>query len=79
VKIIEAIIKRYPQHQFALIGDSGERDPEVYGRIYRRFPDQIKAITIRMVEGSDGRQQRFADAFAGIPKTVWNVRSFAAQ
>ena len=76
-RTISAILKRYPKHQFMLIGDSGEHDPEVYGKIYRSFPGQIRAITIRKIEGSDLRQQRFADAFDKVPPNVWNVRNFA--
>jgi hypothetical protein len=77
IERIKAILERYPQHKFILIGDSGEHDPEVYGRIYHMFPRQIKNITIRKVEGSDTRHQRFLDAFADIPATIWDVRSFA--
>ncbi len=76
---ISAILKRYPKHHFTLIGDSGEHDPEVYGAIYRSFPSKIKTITIRAVEGSDLRKQRFKLAFKDIPEKIWNVRSFTAQ
>ncbi|TVR27681.1 MAG: DUF2183 domain-containing protein [Balneolaceae bacterium] len=34
---------------FILVGDSGERDPEVYREIANRYPDQIKEIIIRDV------------------------------
>ncbi len=67
IERITAILKRYPQHRFMLIGDSGEHDPEVYGEIARSFGAQIKAITIRRVEGADNRQQRFEEAFTGLP------------
>jgi len=75
-KTIRAILQRYPQHQFVLVGDSGEHDPEVYGSIARAFPQQIKAIAIRRVTGADNREQRFADAFANLPDKLWNVREF---
>lgn len=76
INSIEAIIKRYPQHKFVLIGDSGEHDPEIYGRIYRLFPQNIKTILIRRIEGSDTREQRFLDAFKGVPTDIWSVKPF---
>src|SRR5690606_35234726 len=32
---ITEIFKDFPERKFVLVGDSGERDPEVYGEIYR--------------------------------------------
>jgi len=46
---ISSILKNFPKRDFILIGDSGERDPEVYRNIADRFPDQIKEIIIRDV------------------------------
>ena len=79
VKTIAAIIKRYPKHRFILIGDSGEHDPEVYGRIARQFPQNMETISIRKVEGSDLRAQRFTDAFKEVPQNIWDVRRFDIQ
>ena len=67
------IIHRYPEHQFILIGDSGEKDPEVYARIYREFPHNIKQILIRAVDGSNLHQKRFAEVFADVPDDKWKV------
>jgi len=44
---IRFLAKHLPQRKFVLIGDSGEKDPEIYARICRKFPNQIKAIFIR--------------------------------
>ena len=55
---ISRIIERYPQHQFILIGDSGEDDPEVYATIFQRYPENIKKILIRKVRGSDTSADR---------------------
>lgn len=70
---IKQIIQRYPKHQFILIGDSGEHDPEVYAKIYREFPDAIRSIYIREVKDSDLSEKRFIDDFDGIPKTTWRI------
>jgi phosphatidate phosphatase APP1 len=47
VGIIGAILKWLPRRQFVLIGDSGERDPEIYRFLANRFPNQVVAILIR--------------------------------
>ncbi len=47
VGIIVGILKRLPERKFILVGDSGEKDPEIYRFLARRFPEQIVAILIR--------------------------------
>jgi len=44
---ITQLIKHFPVRQFILIGDSGERDPEVFADIRKRFPAHIDRIIIR--------------------------------
>jgi hypothetical protein len=46
---ISEILRRFPARKFILVGDSGEKDPEVYREIRRRFPDQVQEIRIRDV------------------------------
>ncbi|THC45471.1 App1 family protein [Massilia sp. Mn16-1_5] len=46
---IELILSFYPDMQFVLIGDSGEKDPEIYAEIVRRHPKQVRMIYIRNV------------------------------
>ncbi len=73
IKQISNIIKRYPQHQFILIGDSGEHDPEVYAEIYNRYPKKIQSIQIRAVDNSDLSDKRFESTFSDLPRTVWKI------
>ena len=47
---IERILNTYPDLPFVLIGDSGEKDIEIYLSIARAFPEKIKAIYIRDVQ-----------------------------
>ena len=35
---IGTIMERFPQRPFILVGDTGEKDPEVYRAIKARFP-----------------------------------------
>jgi hypothetical protein len=51
VRQISEIIERFRDRKFILIGDSGERDPEVYCTIQARFPTQVQEIRIRDVVG----------------------------
>ena len=48
---IETILKTYPKLPFILIGDSGQKDPEIYAEIAETYPKRIKAIYIRDVTG----------------------------
>jgi hypothetical protein len=50
VGIIVGILKRLPQRKFVLVGDSGEKDPEIYRFLAKRFPDRIAAILIRNLQ-----------------------------
>lgn len=44
---IANLVRRFPMRQFVLVGDSGERDPEIYAKIAKRFPDRTKAVLVR--------------------------------
>jgi len=44
------IVKTYPRLPFILIGDSGERDADIYLSVAQEFPGRIRAIYIRDVK-----------------------------
>jgi phosphatidate phosphatase APP1 len=46
---IRPILDCYPEMKFVLIGDSGERDPEIYRQVVRDYPGRILAIYIRRI------------------------------
>ncbi|MDF9796830.1 phosphatidate phosphatase APP1 [Catalinimonas alkaloidigena] len=46
---ITTLFLLYPDMQFILIGDSGQKDPEIYEFLSRKYPSHIKAIYIRDV------------------------------
>jgi len=52
---IELILRFYPRMRFVLIGDSGERDPEIYAEILRRHPNSVRMIYIRNVNPDPAR------------------------
>ena len=57
---IEEILRRLPAVRFTLIGDDGERDPEIYRQIRERYPDRVAAIWIRRVH-PDPERARYPD------------------
>jgi phosphatidate phosphatase APP1 len=60
---IETLFKTYPRLPFVLIGDSGEKDPEIYLEAVLKHPGRVLAIYIRDVAGAVRHQalQRVAE------------------
>jgi len=48
-RAVEQIMADFPGRRFVLVGDSGERDPEVYAAVARRRPEQVAGVLIRRV------------------------------
>lgn len=71
--VIDEIVEWTPGRRFLLIGDSGEQDPEVYGEIARRHPDQVVGILIRNVTDEHPGHRRFIKAFEGVPRERWQL------
>ena len=46
---IEEIFARLPWVRFILVGDDGEKDPEIYDWVRERYPDRVADIWIRHV------------------------------
>jgi len=60
VNSITTIIRRYPQRSFILIGDSGEKDLQVYTAIAQRFPGRINVIYIRDTGQYNTKKKQYA-------------------
>lgn len=76
---IGALLTDFPQRRFLLVGDSGEADPEIYAELARAHPDQIVAIRIRNASAEPAGAPRYAQTFAGLPATLWQVYEEAEQ
>ena len=70
---ISRILREFPKREVVLIGDSTEKDPEVYAELYSRFPGRVKCILIRVVEGFNpekeeilNSKERFDEAFKNV-------------
>jgi hypothetical protein len=74
---IAKLFEDFPKRQFILIGDSGEKDPEIYGKIARAYPGRVKHIYIRKVTPEGADDARYKDAFDGIeaPFTLFDDAS----
>jgi len=73
LQVIEPILKDFPQRKFILVGDSGEKDPEVYAALARKYPDQIIFIFIRDVTDESAQSERYKKAFKEIPQAKWKI------
>jgi hypothetical protein len=51
----------YDDLPFVLIGDSGQRDPEIYGQVVREHPGRVLAIYIRNVSREPARRRAIED------------------
>jgi phosphatidate phosphatase APP1 len=47
---IQALLATYPDLKVVLIGDSGERDPEIYRQVVVRHPGRVLAVYVRDVD-----------------------------
>ena len=73
LKVITPLLERFPDRQFVLVGDSGEKDPEAYGVLARKFPKQVSAILIRNVTGEPKGSERYKTTFREVPPERWII------
>jgi len=71
--VIEDLLGKFPRRQFVLVGDSGEKDPEIYAALARKHPQQIVRIFIRDIGPAGSNDARFRQVFDGLPAAVWQV------
>jgi len=70
---IAQLLADHPRRRFVLVGDSGERDPEVYGAIAREQPSRVAAVLIRDVSGEPADAERYRLAFSGVAAEHWRL------
>ncbi|MCH8550680.1 MAG: App1 family protein [Natronospirillum sp.] len=64
---IEQILRHFPEREFILVGDSGERDPDIYRVVRENFPEQVRAIYIRDVVNDRELRPERLDGMEIIP------------
>jgi hypothetical protein len=52
IRQIEMLLQKFPNRKFILVGDSGQKDIEVYIELYNKYPKQIHKIWIRNVNNA---------------------------
>jgi phosphatidate phosphatase APP1 len=72
---LRRLLAQFPQRDFVLVGDSGEKDPEIYGAIFREHPARIRRIFIRDVTGDATTSARYGAAFENVPPDRWRLFS----
>jgi len=73
IAVIEELLARFPGRRFVLVGDSGERDPEIYGDLAGRHPSQVDQVLIRIPPGMPNDPERWRRAFGGLSPKLWQV------
>jgi phosphatidate phosphatase APP1 len=78
--VIRNLVKRMPTRSFVLIGDSGEKDPEIYAKVASKHPKQVLRICIRQIEANPLDNDRLQRIYRRYGLTVQiQVFSHAAQ
>jgi hypothetical protein len=68
--VIRTLIRRLPQRSFILVGDSGERDPEIYAKLASKFPRQVARICIRQIQANPLDPERLNKLYRRYGMTV---------
>lgn len=78
-RVIARIMRQLRGRQFVLVGDSGERDPEIYGKIARRLPGRVSAIFIRELPHRPLTAERHRKAFRRLPTGLCSIYQSAEE
>jgi phosphatidate phosphatase APP1 len=80
-KTISNILNAYPTLPFILVGDSGQKDPEIYAQIAKNFPGRLLAIYIRdvTVDERDNEVKKISEGLMeGKVEMVFTTDSYSA-
>jgi phosphatidate phosphatase APP1 len=76
---LQSLIEAFPRRRFVLVGDSGERDPEIYGAMARQHAGSVQRVLIRDVAGEGKDSARIQKAFDGVPPAKWMLFRDASE
>src|SRR5690606_3062614 len=73
--VIATLLGSFERRAFVLVGDTGERDPEIYADVAREHPGRVRAIYLRdpLPGGTPGLSARLDAVFEGLPRSLWHV------
>jgi phosphatidate phosphatase APP1 len=69
---IRRILEHFPKRDFVLVGDSGEKDPEIYSRLARQFP-QVRSVLIRDLPERPMTTARRQRTFRQLADSRWDL------
>ncbi|MCA9121043.1 MAG: DUF2183 domain-containing protein [Planctomycetaceae bacterium] len=72
-KVIRTLLKTFPRRRFVFIGDSGEADSEMYGRLARKNPHQVAGIFIRLLDTGPSHDERVTKTLSGLGDTIVRI------
>jgi len=75
VETISKLIEDFPEKEVVLVGDSGEKDPEIYAMLLQKFPKQIEKVYLHNVTSETLDNVRLQKAFASAIHKVVLVES----
>jgi phosphatidate phosphatase APP1 len=73
LEAIRPLFGRWRRRPFLLVGDTGDRDPEIYAELAREFPSRISRVLIRDVGDGRDAEERCAQAFRGVGGVRWEL------
>lgn len=73
IPALKKLMKSFPDRKFILVGDSGEMDPEIYGKIAAEYADRIAWILIRNVTDESADSKRFNEALKKFPRNRFRL------
>lgn len=76
---VRRILSSFPKRQFTLIGDSGEKDIEIYTRCYQQYPDRVKRILIRLIKPEHIHRESVIEGQLMLPDDVFQVYGSADE
>ncbi len=59
---IEMLFSFYSGMKFVLVGDSGQKDPELYAEIIKKYPERVLAVYIREIKKDEAREKKLKEA-----------------
>ncbi len=78
LKAISTIIERFPGRKFILIGDSSEKDPEIYLKLAKQYGNRIRQIFIRnagRIEPDSPRRKKIIEEAADTELVIFDEPS----
>src|SRR6185295_172014 len=73
IAAIGRLMEDFPERRFLLVGDSGEKDPEIYGEVARTRPERVEGVVIRDVTAEGRDAPRYRSAFEGVDPARWHI------